>query len=102
MLYYTGNGSVCVFLGCVFSQWRASVRVTRLIFGDWLGCRVTFPLWYLLICVAVYTDDDSELGAYRGSEKRNERTAACTCTNQPQGGGIPFQKGTALTVYLQF
>lgn len=78
------------------------MRVTRLIFGDWLGCRVTFPLRDLLICVAVYTDDDSELGAYRGSEKRHERMAACTCADQPLEGGIPFQKGTALTVYLEF
>lgn len=103
-LYYIVPGmvrSVCI-LGVFFSQWRARVRVTRLIFGDWLGCGVTFPLWDLLISVAVYTDGDSELGAYRGSEERNERVAACTYADQPQGGGIPFQKGTALTVHLEF
>lgn len=48
------------------------MRITRLLLGDQLGCRVTFPLWDLLICVAVYTEDDPELGAYRGWEKRNE------------------------------
>lgn len=66
------------------------MRVTRLIFGDRLGCRVALPLRDLLVCVAVYADDDSELGAYRGSEERNERMAACTCADQPPGGGIPL------------
>lgn len=46
------------------------MRVTRLLVGDWLGCGVTFPLWDFLIRVAVHTEDDSELGAYREPEKR--------------------------------
>lgn len=44
--------------------------VARLLVEDWLGCRVTFPLWDFLIFVAVHTEDDSELGAYREGEKR--------------------------------
>lgn len=44
--------------------------VTRLLVRDWLGCRVTFPLWDFLIRVAVHTEDDPELGAYREPEKR--------------------------------
>lgn len=43
--------------------------VARLLVGDWLGCRVTLPLWDFLLRVAVHAEDDSELGAYREPEK---------------------------------
>lgn len=45
------------------------MRVTRLLFGDWLGCRVAFHLRDFLVRVAVHTDEDSEVGAYREPEK---------------------------------
>lgn len=70
ILYYTVNVSLCVYLACVYSQWRARVCVTRLLVGDWLSCRITLPLWDFLIRVAVHAEDDSELGACREPEKR--------------------------------
>lgn len=63
------------------------MHVTRLLLRDRLGCRVTFPLWDLLISVAVYAVDDSQLGAYRKTDRRNDM-AASTCAYRPEGGDI--------------
>lgn len=54
------------------------MRVTGLLFGDGLGCRVTSPLWDLLVRVAVHADDDSEVGACREPEKRSGLVPAPT------------------------
>lgn len=96
-LYYNVNGSLCVYLGCVFSQWRTRVRVTRLLVGDWLGCRVTFPLWDFLIRVAVHTEDDSDLGACREPEKRRRRGSLYLHPPARRGRHRVTQEATAST-----
>lgn len=46
--------------------------VTRLLLRDRFSCRVTFPLRDFLVCMAVYTQNDSVLRTYRESERERE------------------------------
>lgn len=74
--------------------------VTMLLLRDRFGCGVTFPLRDFLVCVAVYTENDSGLrtcreregegDGYAGGERPAPRS--CTCTYQPEEGAIISSK----------
>lgn len=63
-----GLHDVYLYKLCAFSQWWAGMCVTMLLLRDRFGCGVTFPLRDFLVCVAVYTENDSGLRTCRQRE----------------------------------